>query len=364
MTQSIVEPLEVGKLEYTRDELLSGHPFEEPLMPFGVRCHGGFIDGSYVSPRVLHRGPAIRAWQQRLFEDGEPLLHVPTKYVPPHYPNYPQAKLLLAEGVRDPIARSLTIISIVEGFGARIRDVRLPDLSREVKEDIGGTALAHLAHGLYEAHARDEAGHRAEGGHKQMWEAARDLGLDRPELPDDVLMKLMMGGRRPGARKRLFPELSEKMEAAITMMANVLVIEVFAEDVFEWAKLLLGDPEVSADPEGAAAMVAHIQSDEKPHVEYLRTALSELRCRTLLSEDGARVFSGADVIDPIFTNALRGAGTRGPQQERESLQTDIHAAIEDGARASEIGRKFEDLDSGWVFPAGADEQLDIVLQSA
>ena len=62
MTQSLVEPLEVGKLEYTRDELLSGHAFEEPLIAAGVRCHGGFIDGEYVSPRVLHRGPAIRAW--------------------------------------------------------------------------------------------------------------------------------------------------------------------------------------------------------------------------------------------------------------------------------------------------------------
>ena len=39
------------------------------------------------------------------------------------------------------------------------------------------SALAHLANGLFEAHARDEAGHRSEGGHKQMWEAARDLAL-------------------------------------------------------------------------------------------------------------------------------------------------------------------------------------------
>ena len=109
-----------------------------------------------------------------------------TEYVPPHYPNYPQAKLLLQEGVRDPITRSLTIISIVEGFGARIRDLPLPDFRAEVVEDVGGTALAHLANGLFEAHARDEAGFRDQGGHKQMWEAARDLGLAKPEIPDDV----------------------------------------------------------------------------------------------------------------------------------------------------------------------------------
>ena len=76
---------------------------------------------------------------------------------------------LLHEGIVDPISRSLTTISIVEGFGARIREVHLPDFANEVKEDITGTALAHLRKGLFEAHARDEAGHRDQGGHKQMW---------------------------------------------------------------------------------------------------------------------------------------------------------------------------------------------------
>src|SRR5262249_41407157 len=184
------------------------------------------------------------------------------------------------EGVREPVIRALSTISIVEGFGARIRDLVLPDLAREVKQDLAGTALAHLGNGLFEAHARDEAGWREEGGHKQMWEAARDLGLAKPEIPDDVLLAMMMGGGR-GERKRHFPELSHRLEDAITFMANVMVVEIFAEDVFEWAKSLLGDPEVSADPTGAPALVAHIQVDEKPHVEYLRTALSELRARTL-----------------------------------------------------------------------------------
>ena len=153
-TQSLTLP-EQSKLEYSREELLSGHDFEEPLIAEGVRCHGGFIGGRYVSPRTRHRVPGIGAWQRRLRDDGHPLLDVPTKYVPPHYPNYPQAKLLLAEGVRDPITRSLTIISIVEGFGARIRDVQVPDFDREIVEDVAGTALAHLDQGLYEAHARD-----------------------------------------------------------------------------------------------------------------------------------------------------------------------------------------------------------------
>ena len=80
----------------------------------------------------------------------------------------------------------------------------------------------------------------------------------------------------------------------IGFLANVMVVEIFAEDVFEWAKALLGDGEVSSDPTGAPALVAAIQSDEKPHVEYLRTALSELRARTLRSPDGEHELDGRD----------------------------------------------------------------------
>ena len=81
------------------------------------------------------------------------------------------------------------MISIVEGFGAIIRDVAAARPVARGGRAIAGTALAHLGGGLFEAHARDEAGYRDEGGHKQMWEAARDLGLAKPEIPGDVLLR-------------------------------------------------------------------------------------------------------------------------------------------------------------------------------
>jgi hypothetical protein len=348
------------KLEWTRDELLADSPYQEPLFAGGVRCHGGFADGRYVSPRTANRVPAIQAWQARLRTEGHALVDVPRAFVPPHYPNYPQAKLLLQEGVRDPITRSLTLISIVEGFGARIRDLPLPDLSREVVGDIGGTALAHLGSGLFEAHARDEAGWRDQGGHKQMWEAARDLGLAKPEIPDDVLLAMMMGGRR-GERRRLFPELSPRLEDAIAFMTNVMVVEIFAEDVFEWAKQLLGDPEVSAEPERARALVAYIQADESPHVEYLRTALSELRARRLRSADGARELSGQLVVDRMLETQLRQIASTRPARERADVQGAIHTALGGEPAAADLARRFEDLDSGWVFPKRDDERLELLL---
>lgn len=349
-------------LSYSFDALMSEAAFEEPLIAGGVRCHGGYIDGEYVSPRSAVRRPAIVAWRDSLRDAGQPLIHVPARYVPPNYPNHAQAKYLLQEGIVEPVTRALTIISIVEGFGARIREVRVPDLNAEIKESVEGTALAHLANGLFEAHARDEAGHRNEGGHKQMWEAARDLGLAKPHVPGDVLLRLMTG-TASGERTRLFPTLSERMENMIVMMANVLVVETFAEDTFNWAQQLLGDPEVSADPQRAAHVVACIARDEVPHVDYLTVALSELRARTLIGADGTEI-PGADVVDSIFRRQLRGMATQRPRMARERMQGEIRQVIDDAARAASIAKRFEDLDSGWTFPHADDEALDVLLTTA
>jgi hypothetical protein len=359
MTTATIESPTLDRLEFSEEEILSNLAYEEPLHAGKVRCHGGFIGQRYVSPRTAFRAPAIRAWQKRLRDEGHPLVDVPRDCIPPHYPNYPQAKLLLLEGIRDPIVRALTIISIVEGFGAMIRDVPLPDFGKGVKEDIAGTALDHLGRGLMEAHARDEAGHRDQGGHKQMWEAARDLGFDHPEVPGDVLMRMMTAGRRP-QRQALFPDLVPRMEQLVTAMANVMVIEIFAEDVFAWGEQLLGDPEVSVRPKEAAEMVRHIRSDEKPHVEYLRTALSELRCRTLLTSDG-REIGGSEVIDRIFEHQLRGIASTRPKEARERVWTEIRELLAERPQATHIIRRFEDLDSGWTFPRGEGERIDVTL---
>jgi hypothetical protein len=187
---------------------------------------------------------------------------------------------------------------------------------------------------------------------------ARDLGLAKPEIPDDVLLAMMRGGR--GERRRMFPELSARLEDMVAFLANVMVVEIFAEDVFEWAKALLGDGEISSDPIGAPALVAAIQSDETPHVEYLRTALSELRTRTLRSPDGKYEVAGATVVDRILAAQLRTIATTQPARERNDVRAAIHRAIEDAPRATALARRFEGLDSGWVFPRRDDERLELL----
>ncbi|MCG8591683.1 MAG: hypothetical protein MJE66_20485, partial [Proteobacteria bacterium] len=247
-----------------------------------------------------------------------------------------------------PIVRALTQIAIVEGFGAIIRDVPVPPLEREIVEPIDGTALAHLSLGLFEAHARDEAGHRDEGGHKQMWEAARDLALDNPKIPSDVLMRMM--SRRSGReRRRAFPELSSEMERMLQTMVTVLVVEVFAEGTFAWGRGLLSNPEVSAAPEEAGAMVSYIQSDESPHVEYLRTALSEVRARRLRTVSG-ETLSGARVVDGMLHGALRQITSDRRREQQEVVRANLAEAVTKAGAPASVMDDFAALDTEWAAP--------------
>ena len=338
-------------LVYTPEQLLSSEAAAEPLIANGVRCHGGFdVDGQYRSPRTLCRAPAIEAWQAQLSQDGHPLLEVPSRAMPPQYPNAAQAKLLLRHGVREPLVRSLTIISIVEGFGAMIRDVQVPDLGEVLVEPFAGTALAHLQSGLFEAHARDESGYRDEGGHKQMWEAARDAALENPHIPGDVLMRLM-GRRGQGGRPApLFPEIGQPLERMLGFMANVLVVEVFAEETFRWGMDILSDPDVSAAAEIAGGMVSHIQADEKPHVEYLRTALSEVSARTIKTVEGGTL-PGKQVIGSLMHRILEQTTRARPADQRDDLRENLAESMRTATNPSALQDDFDALETHWAPPA-------------
>ncbi len=338
------------RLVFTRDELLDSGAYEAPLIAGGVRCHGGFEpSGAYRSPRTIHRGPAVAAWQMRLAREGNDLVEIPRALMPPQYPSVEQSTLLLEHGVRDPIVRTLTIISIVEGFGAIIRDVKVPDLRSLVVEPIDGTALAHLGDGLFEAHARDEAGWKDEGGHKQMWEAARDLALEKPKIPADVMMRMMSrqaARRRP---ERPFPQLDETLERMLAMLAQVLVVEVFAEGTFDWGVRLLSSPRVSAQPEAAGAMVSHIRADESPHVEYLRTALSEVRARTLRTVDGGTL-AGRTVVDGLLHRILREMTRNRRREQRDDLRESLIEAMQVAADPKALLEQFDALEPEWTPP--------------
>jgi hypothetical protein len=303
--------------EFTEAELLADHPVAEPLWAGGVRCHGGFTDdGTYVSPRTRNRWPAIRAWEaQRVEQFGTPVLDVPLETWPESFPSVEQSAFLIRNGVPGPTVSSLTRIGTVEGFGGMLRMLPVPDLQRCFDEDITGTAIAHIDHGLFEAHARDECGHGDLAGHDRMWFVARDIAFEQPVTADQTRrmlaqMGLASGGRGPAGRSgpgtapRLLPgDIDLQLEMLVARMIGLLLIEISAFHSFRWAEAVLGDPDLVAGDGEAGTLVSYIRSDETPHVAWLRTALSEMRDRTWVGVDGAR-HAGTDMVGRLWDRSL------------------------------------------------------------
>jgi hypothetical protein len=346
--------------EYTEHELLENHHYSEPLIAGGVRCHGGFDDdGNYVSPRTKTRVPAIKAWQQNHRDQfGKELLDLPLETWPENYPNVAQAKFLIREGVTDPISATLTRIGTVEGFGAMIRYSMFPNLQKCFDDDIRGTATSHLEHGLYEAHARDEAGFEDEGGHKQMWFAARDIAFENPVTEDQTqLMLERMGftntsGSVPDAEsirqmilgQRQFDDIDPYLEALLWRMTRLLLIEISAFHVFAWAEEVLADTDLCAGEGEAARLVSYIRSDETPHVEYLKTTLTEMRDRTMIGESG-RKYPGADIVGKVWDASLaESLGERREQNLRITLK-EVDHALDGNPRKDDILEEFHSLGS-------------------
>ena len=343
-------------LEFSSEELLASHRVDEPLVVGGVRCHGGFLhDGTYVSPRTKVRAPAIVAWQEQHRKDfGTEVLHIPVDTWPASYPSVEQAQFLLGNGVREPIVATLTRIGTVEGFGAMIRYLAPPDMQPFFDDDLRGTALDHLAKGLVEAHARDEAGFGDEAGHDRMWYATRDIAFENPVTEDETeLMMQRMGiafGAAPdpdGARqrfigKRAFDDLDLGLELLISTMLRVLFVEVKAFHTFAWAEELLSDTDLVAGDGDAARIVSYIRADETPHVDYLRTALTEMRDRTFIGESG-RKYPGSEIIEPMWDRSLAESLGLLEDQNRAATLTELEHTLSSHPKGADLLAEFHHL---------------------
>ncbi len=361
------------QLEWSESELLETDPIAEPLLAAGRRCHGGFdAQGAYRSPRTRFRSAAIEAWQQHHREQfGTDLVHAPLDTWPESYPNVAQAKFLLREGVAGPVITTLTRIGTVEGFGAMIRHSAIDDMQRFFDDDISGTATAHLSRGLLEAHARDEAGFASEAGHKEMWFAARDVAFDHPVTEDETeRMMERMGIAGPGnggvpdpeaVRRRMesmrrFPDLDLWLEMLVQRMISILLIEVSAFHTFAWAEAVLSDGELVAGDGEAARLVSYIRQDETPHVEYLRTSLTEMRDRTFAGESGRRI-PGTEVIGTLWEMHL--ADSLGPRRDQvlRTTLSEVEYAVARHPRRDDILEEFHAL--GSVRPSRNGALVDV-----
>jgi hypothetical protein len=345
---------------WTETELLAGDAIAEPLILAGYRCHGGFDgDGHYRSPRTRFRVPAIEAWQEHHRDQfGTELLDVPLDRWPETYPSVAQSRYLIEQGVREPAILTFTRIGTVEGFGAMIRNATVPDRQRFFDESIAGTAIEHLDRGLFEAHARDEAGWGEEAGHKHMWFAVRDIAFEHPVTEDqtDEMMARMgisSGGPPPSPEEvrarmlavRVFDDLDLSFEMMIRRMIGILLIEISAHHVFAWAEELLADPDLVAGDGDGARLVSYIRQDESPHVAYLATALTEMRDRTFIGESGRRI-PGTEVIGRLWAAGLEESLGAARDQNRRLRVREVEDALEGNSRRDEILEGFHALGTG------------------
>ena len=135
----------------------------------------------------------------------------------------------------------------------------------------------------------------------------------------------------------------------LTMMAQVLVVEVFAEGTFDWGFRLLSNPAVSAAPEAAGTMIDHIRSDESPHVEYLRTALSEVRARTLRTVDGGTI-AGRTVVDGMLHRMLSEMTRNRPREQRDDVRENLMVAMQSAKNPKALLEAFDALETAWTAP--------------
>jgi hypothetical protein len=351
------EEASMPQLVYHEAEILQEHDYAAPHLAAGYRLHGGFdAEGRYLSPRSAVRPDAVRAWQERLVEDGHELLPVaPSLLEGRGYPSFDQVRLMLRHGIDRGLWNTLTITGMVEGRGRMLIGLRAPDFAPLVEEDVADRALGHLNRGLLRAHGLDEGGdlERKLGGHDAMWFAIRDLvlGKDRHPLPE---VPPRIG--RPDEGVRLAPDLPQAHEQILLLLANVLLIEIRAETLFASTERLLRDPELfverRAEAEEATEMVRRIRQDEEVHVEYLRTVLSEMRALHFRTQTGIR--RGADIVDPVWNTLLDWHAVENPRLAREQQRRITRERIlehPDGAGILEAFLALEADDAGPATPA-------------
>lgn len=308
-------------LTYSRDQLLADPPFAQRLHHDGRLLHGG-LDGAgrYLPPRSAHRLAAIEAWRAQLAAAGHATDVLGPEVIPDEFfPSEEQAKTLLRNGARGAMARILTLIGLVEGFGNDGIKLMPPiDLSNHIVEPIDGTCLAHLHQGLLEAHGNDESGRGDECGHDQMWFAIRDAALDRPEILPDYYTGLpiapppgYVGPAQAAPEAISIGSMMEPLvegvdvlfELTIRGMATILVIELMAFRTFAWAARVLSDSTCSVEPDFAVSTIDHIRVDEEIHVGYLQTALAELAVRTVKKIDGSHL-PGVELVNAACRSAV------------------------------------------------------------
>jgi len=320
-------------LVYERAQLLADHPYDLMQEAAGYQLHGGFTaDGVYHSPKTLNRWPAVKAWQKQLTARGWPLIDASQRLLKRgNFPNLDQQVLLQKNGLGQSFWNALTVTGVIEARGRALCEFSPPDWQDIIEEDVSETCTGHLHKGLLYAHGADEGGDPdipERGAHDAMWFAARDLVYGKDAFP---MCEIPESISRPDEGPP-FPQIEAAYGELLSLLANVLMIEVRAEAFFAFSCAVFRHPDTfpgkDKECELAAQMVERIRTDEAIHVGYLQTAISEMRSFTFKTVDGEHI-SGAELIDPFWDKVVTWHATtvfdENARRTRETLAPQIRA---------------------------------------
>lgn len=122
--------------------------------------------------------------------------------------------------------------------------------------------------------------------------------------------------------RRLPEDIPVELEAMVALMLRVLFIEISAFHTFAWAEEWLADERLVEHADEASRLVGYIRLDETPHVDYLRTALSELRDRTWIGESG-RQYAGTEMVGTLWDALLELSLGQGREESKRAALGEV-----------------------------------------
>ena len=136
------------------------------------------------------------------------------------------------------------------------------------------------------------------------------------------------------------PTSTSTLEMMIRRMVP-LFIEVSAFHTFAWAEAVLSDTDLVAGEGEAAALVSYIRQDETPHVDYLRTALTEMRDRTFVGESGRKI-PGTEVIGTLWDRGLERVARSPARAEPQADAGEVEHALDGHPRRDTLLEEFHE----------------------
>ena len=177
-----------------------------------------------------------------------------------------------------------------------------------------------------------------------MWFAVRDMLFGKHAFPHAQVSESLS---RPELG-RLMPLVPDEHERWILLLMNVLMIEVRAENFFNFCTTVMRDPRNFRDrreiARHAADLVDRIRQDEAPHVGYLTVVISELRSFTFRTANGERV-KGAGFIDPVWRGMVQWHAVANADWERDRKRRELDGLLRARPDGAALIRRFQSLES-------------------